>query len=108
VAVLGKGVFHHAGEGGDLSVGGDNLPADGVAGIIGVDQGDEVGGNLHAEKVLGAERGALGGGEGKHFLKIVGGVKTVAELPAPVIPFFSGDVLVNRGPAGGERGIGHA
>ncbi len=50
VAVFRQRVFHHGGEGHQLTGGGDDLLAHRVVRVIGVDQRDEIGGDIDAEQ----------------------------------------------------------
>ena len=87
MGILGQGIFHHGSEGFQLWGGGDDLLADWVVGVIGVDQRDEVGGHVHPEQAGGGEGFALAFGQREDVLEIFDGVKPVAELPAPAVPF---------------------
>ena len=71
-------------------LGGRNgLQPDGIAGITGLDQGQIVGGNGHAQ---GAQAGLdalfLFGGELHVLLQVLQGLDTVFDLPVPVVPLF--------------------
>ena len=52
VAVFREGVFHHGSESVHLLCHGDDLPADGVVRILGVDQGNKIWCYVHAEQAL--------------------------------------------------------
>jgi len=74
VAVFCQGIFHHPGEGDDLAFLGDYLLADGVIGILGVNQRRIVWGDIHPEKILRAEGFSLAGGEVQDFFKILNSI----------------------------------
>ena len=94
------------GEGADFPRGGDDLPADGVLGIIGINQGDIIGGDIHAEEPRAGERLALAVGELEDFSKSSTVFRRWRKLPAPVVPFFIGNILESRGSFGRKR-VGH-
>ncbi len=71
VAVFSQRVFHHAGKGVYFAGGRNDLSADGVMRVIRIDQGYIVGGHIHAEKAVGAERLAFAFSEGEDFIEIL-------------------------------------
>ena len=85
-----------------FAVGRDDLLADGIIRIIRVDQGDKVRGDIHAEEPVGAERFALGLGQRDDLFDLFRRVQAVAQLPAPVVPLFIGNVGESRGTFGRE------
>ncbi len=104
VSVLGERVLHHRGERFVLAVGGDDLAADRVVGIVGVYQADEVRRDVHAELVGSREAVALVGSEVQDLLDLFERVHAVGHLPAPVVPALVGDI----GPDGGAAAHGGA
>jgi hypothetical protein len=68
-----------------------------------VDQRDKVRGDLNPEKIRAESASRSLSGQGKHFFKIFNRIQAVAELPAPVIPFFIRHILVNGRPARGQQ-----
>jgi hypothetical protein len=96
VAVLGQRVLHHRGERLVLRGDGDDLAADGVAGIVRVDEADEVGRDVDPELVRSAQALAFLVGQVEDLLDLGQVVDSVTELPAPVVPLLVGHVLVDR------------
>ncbi len=76
-----------------LRCGGDALTADGIIGIVRVDQGEIIGGDRHAESAEALSYALfLFGGELDVFFKVVQRLDAVLHLPAPVIPKLVGNV----------------
>ena len=96
VAVLGERVLHHRREGLLLAPERDDLAADRVVGVVGVDQADEVRRDVDPELVRCAQAGALLVGEVEDRLDLLEVVDAVAELPAPVVPLLVGDIGPER------------
>ncbi len=96
MAVLGERVLHHRGEGLVLAAGRDDLAADRIVGILGVDQADEVGRDIDPELVGRRQPFALLVGQLEDLLDLSELVDPVRQLPAPVVPLLVGDVLVDR------------
>ena len=99
VAVLGERVLHHPGEGAQLGADGDDLAADRVVRVVGVDERDEVGRDVHPELVGRREPLALVVGQVEDLLQVLERVEALRELPAPVVPLLVRDVLPDPGPA---------
>ena len=74
----------------------DDLPPHGGFGVIRVDQGDEIGRDVHAEQIGSRKRLALAIGQFEDLLEFVGGVQPMRKLPAPVIPFVIRYILINE------------
>ena len=107
VAVLGERVLHHRGEGLLLAPERDDLAADRVVRVVGVDQADEVRRDVDPELVRGGEARALLVGQVEDRLDLLEVVDAVAELPAPVVPLLVGNVLEDRGaPADRRAAVG--
>ena len=104
VAVLGERVLHHAGEGAVLAGGRDDLQADGVVRVLGVDQAHEIGRDVDPELVRHREALALFVGQLEDLLDLLEVVDPIAELPAPVVPLLVGNVLPDRSAAADGRG----
>ena len=77
VAILRKRIFHHGSESIHLLRYGNNLFADGVIGIIRVDQGDKVGCHIHTEQTLCLQSLAFRVGQRNHFFDVFSGVQAV-------------------------------
>ena len=103
VAVLGQGVLHHPGEGPQLRADRDDLAADRVVGIVGVDQRHEVGRDVHPELVRRRQALALVVGQVEDLLELLERVQAVGELPAPVVPLLVRRVLPDPGAAADRR-----
>ena len=72
---------------------GDGHLADGIKGIVQVDQGQIVGGHGHAQLAQGlADTLLLVGGQVHVLLQILNRLSTVGDLPMPVIPQIFGDI----------------
>ena len=99
MAILGERVLHHPGEGAVLLRGRDDLQADRIVGVVGVDQAHEVRRDVDAEPVRDRQPLALGVGQVQDLLDLGEVVHAVAELPAPVVPLLIGHVRPHRGPA---------
>ena len=104
VAVLGERVLHHRGEGLVLATARDDLAADRVVGVLGVDQADEVGRDVDPELVGRRQAVALVVGQLEDLLDLGEVVDPMAELPAPVVPLRVGDVVPDRRAAADGRG----
>jgi hypothetical protein len=76
----------------------DDLAADRVVGVLGVDQADEVRRDIDPELVGRRQSLALLVGQLEDLLDLIELVDAVRELPAPVVPLLVGDVLVDRRP----------
>jgi hypothetical protein len=100
VAVLGEGVLHHPREGAQLRADRDDLAADRVVGIVGIDERDEVGRDVHPELVGRRETFALVVGQVEDLLEVLQRVKALRELPAPVVPLVVRDVVPDPRPRG--------
>ena len=93
VGVLMKGVQQVGGAPAELLGGGDGLPPDGVMGIVGINEGEVVGGNGHAQGAqTGPDARLLLGRQGDVFLQILQGLGPVGHLPAPVVPVGVGHI----------------
>ena len=103
VAVLGEGVLHHPREGAQLRADRDDLAADRVVGIVGIDERDEVGRDVHPELVGRREPLALVVGQVEDLLEILERVEPLRELPAPVVPLLVRNVLPDPGPPADGR-----
>jgi hypothetical protein len=104
VAVFRQGVFHHGGKGLHLLGARDDLHPDRVVRIARVDQGDKVRRDIHAEQAAGLERFALALGQRDNFFDFFDAIQAMAQLPAPVVPFFIRNIGVDRGAFGNNRG----
>ncbi len=104
VPVLGERVLHHRREGLLLATERDDLATDRVVRILGIDQADEVRGDIDAELVVGRESLSFLIGELEDLLDLFEVVDPVRELPAPVVPLRVRDVLPERGTAA-DRGL---
>ena len=104
VAILGERVLHHRGEGLVLATARDDLAADRVVGVLGVDQADEVGRDVDPELVGCGQAVPLVIGQLEHLLDLGEVVDPMAELPPPVVPLRVGDVVPDRRPAADGRG----
>ena len=96
VAVLGERVLHHRGERLVLAPERDDLAADRVVRVVGVDQAREVGRDVDAELVVRGQPLALLVGEVEDLADLLERVDPVAELPAPVVPLLVGHVAHRR------------
>jgi hypothetical protein len=96
VAVLGQRILHHRSEGLVLAAGRDDLAADRVVGVLGIDQADEVRRDVDPELVGGRQPFALLVGQLEDLFDLIELVDPVGQLPAPVVPLLVGDVLVDR------------
>jgi hypothetical protein len=96
VAVLGERVFHHRREGFLLAAQRDDLAADGIGRVVGVDQAQEVGRDVDPKLVRRAQALALLLGQVEHLLDIGQVVDPVGKLPAPVVPLLVGHVQPAR------------
>ena len=106
VAVLGERVLHHRRERLVLRADRDDLAADRVVGVVGVDERDEVRRDVDPELVRRREALALFLGEVEDLPDLLEVVDAVRELPAPVVPLRVGHVLVDRGaPADGGAAV---
>ena len=93
VGVLMKGVQQVGGAPAELLGGGDGLPPDGVMWIVGINEGEVVGGNGHAQGAqTGPDARLLLGRQGDVFLQILQGLGPVGHLPAPVVPVGVGHI----------------
>ena len=92
VAVLREGVLHHRRERFLLAPERDDLAPDGVFGVVGIDEADEVRGDVHPELVRRGQALALLVGERQHGAQRLEVVDAVRELPAPVVPALIGDI----------------
>ena len=72
---------------------GNDLPADGAGGIVGVHQAGEVRGDVQPEDALGTCALAFTVGQSNHFLQFGDAVDAVFQLPFPVVPLLVGHVL---------------
>ena len=73
--------------------GGDGLQTDGIMGITGLDQGQVVGGDGHAQGAqAGLDAFLFLGGQLDVLLQIFQSLDTVLDLPVPVIPLLIGHV----------------
>ena len=76
-----------------LGPGGNGLFADGVVGVVGVDQGEVVGGDGHAQSAeAGLDALLLLGSQRDVFFQVLQGLNAVFDLPSPVVPLGVGDV----------------
>ena len=107
VPVFRKRILHHRCERCQLLVGRDDLFADGIVGVVGVDQRDKVRGYIHAKQVRGSECFALGVGQRENLFDFLPGVQPVAQLPAPVVPLFVGHIRESRSAFRWERKVVH-
>ena len=103
VGLFTQGVDDRGLEAGQLAAGGDDLAANGTRGVIRVDQGGKVGGDVEAEAVLGTDTFLLLGRQANDLSQLLEGVQTMAELPAPVVPLRVGHIGP-RLPSGGSWG----
>ena len=72
---------------------GDSHLADGIKGIVQVDQGQIVRGDGHAELAQGlGNAGFLVGGQGHVLLQILNRLSAVSDLPMPVVPQIFGNI----------------
>jgi len=72
---------------------GDSHLADGIEGIVQIDQGQVVGGNSHAQLAQGlADALFLIGSQGHVLLQILNRLSAVGDLPMPVVPQILGNV----------------
>ena len=93
VLVLGQRVLHHRVEGFQFVVRGNDLPADGAGGIVGVHQAGEVRGDVQPEDALGTCALAFTVGQSNYFLQFGDAVDAVFQLPFPVVPLLVWHVL---------------
>ena len=73
--------------------GGDGLQPDGIVGIAGLNQGQVVGGDGHAQGAqAGLDAFLFLGSQLNVLLQILQGLDAVLDLPVPVVPLLVGDV----------------
>ena len=72
VPVLCQRIFHHTGKRHNLVRSRDDLSADRIGGVFRIDEGDKIGGYIHAEKPLSCQRFALAVGQVYDFIEVLG------------------------------------
>ena len=103
VAILRQRVLHHPGEGAQLRTDRDDLAADRIVRVVGVDEADEVRRDVDPELVRRREALALVVGQVQDLLELLERVEPVRQLPAPVVPLLVGDVLEDPGAPADRR-----
>ena len=77
----------------ELCRGGDALTADGIIGIVRIDEGEVIGGDRHAERAKAACYAfLLLGSELDVFFEILKGLNAIFDLPMPIVPKLIGNI----------------
>jgi len=104
VFFFSEGVLQVSGYAMGLLGEGNGLAAYGARGVVGVHQGEDIGGEAQAEVFLGSEATcALLGGKGEKALQRFPVLDGVLHLPAPVPPLFGGGLGEIAAAKGGAR-----
>src|SRR6266498_840193 len=95
VAIFRKRVFHHRGKGLHLLRARDDLFANWIVGIVRVNQGYEVRRDIYAEQTAGVQCLSFRISQRDDLLEIFNCIQAMAQLPAPIVPFFIRNIGVD-------------